>query len=114
MRIPLVRFGSDDRPIAWWEWLFVPVVTPVGLTVLGILALLSIPYFTLYPDRHATDYDFGTPRQRAVMGRYRRLTARVSLRRRLGRVLAYPFSRRPRPRRAVRVVAFDATDGGPG
>jgi hypothetical protein len=48
--------------------LFIPLVLPVVALValpLGILALLSIPYYALYPDRHRHLYDFdATPRQR--------------------------------------------------
>lgn len=32
VRIPLVRFGGDDTPIAWRDWLF----TPPGLPFFGL------------------------------------------------------------------------------
>ena len=25
-RLPLIRFGVDDTPVVWWEWLFYPLV----------------------------------------------------------------------------------------
>jgi hypothetical protein len=100
VRVPLIRFGQDDSPPAWWEWFFLPVVMPAAFAVLGAAALASIPYFAVYPDRHAHEYDFGTDRQREVMRRYRRYASRVSLWRRCGRAAAVPFrrwrSRRPR------------------
>ncbi len=93
MRIPLIRSGHDTTPIAWWGWFFAPLVWTILITLLFVLAGVSIPYFMLYPERHAHELDFGTERQREVMRRYRRFTARVSLWRRCGRVLASPFRR---------------------
>jgi hypothetical protein len=94
VRLPLIRFGRDDRPIAWWEWLFLPVLMPTVGALLGIAAVLSVPYFVVYPDHHAHEYDFGTERQRELMRRYRRFASRVSFWRRCGRALAFPFRRR--------------------
>jgi hypothetical protein len=111
MRIPLYRGAGDERPTAWWEWPFFPLACVVLVvygvlivTLLGVLAVLSIPYFALYPDRHASDYDFGTARQQELMRRYRRFTARVSLRRRCLRVLTFycRANRHQLPRRAIR------------
>jgi hypothetical protein len=48
MRLPLVRSGDDDRPIAWWEWPFVPVVALLLVLVLLILMVVSIPGGLLY------------------------------------------------------------------
>src|SRR4051794_21512681 len=50
MRIPLVRSGRDDTPIAWWEWLFAPVMMPlfiVALLVLAGLSVLALPFLLL-------------------------------------------------------------------
>ena len=91
MRGPMIRFGSDDRPTAWWEWPFAPLVWAVTIPLFFIAAALSVPYFTIYPDRHAHKYDFGTAGQRELMRRYRRFTSRVSLWRRCGRALAFLF-----------------------
>lgn len=111
MRIPLYRASGDTTPIAWWEWPFFPaavvlfaVCGVVVIALLGALALLSIPYFALYPDRHACDYDFGTEQQQEVMRRYRRFTSRVSLPRRAWRVLTFycRSKRHELPRRAIR------------
>lgn len=105
MRVPLIRFGDDDRPNAWWEWFFFPVVVPVLFVLLSALALASIPYFAVFPDRHPHEYDFGTERQQEVMRRYRRYTSRVSVWRRCGRLVALPF----RGRRSRRIAPSEAT-----
>lgn len=53
MRIPLVRFAGDDTPIAWWELLFTPFI----MLGLALVAVWSIPYFSLHPDRHPHEWD---------------------------------------------------------
>jgi hypothetical protein len=83
--------------------LFFPLMVVAVLVFLGVLALVGIPYFMLYPDHHMHAYDEGTERQQAIMLRYRRFTSRVPFWRRVGRVLAFPFRRKqPRPVRARR------------
>jgi hypothetical protein len=50
MRIPLLRFGRDDRPEAWWEYLFAPIMWPlffVGLLLLAGLSVVAIPFLLL-------------------------------------------------------------------
>jgi hypothetical protein len=101
--IPLIRFGGDHSPIAWWEWLFAPLVWAITIPLLLVAALLSIPYYMVYPDHHAHEWDFGTKEQQEIMRRYRRFAARVSFWRRCGRLLASPF-RRVRRRRTVFMV----------
>src|SRR6516165_5651179 len=83
MRVPLVRFGGDETSIAWWEWLFTPVV--VAAILLECLAMIL--YLLVYPERQAFDWDAGTERQREFMSRFRRRAARLSIWKRLGRVL---------------------------
>jgi len=42
-------------PPRWYAWLFVPFFLPVVVVIgliLGLLALVSIPYFLIYPDHH--------------------------------------------------------------
>jgi hypothetical protein len=43
MRLPLVRSGDDETPIAWWEWLSAPIMMPLFVLVLLIMAVVSIP-----------------------------------------------------------------------
>jgi hypothetical protein len=42
MRIPLVRFGGDQRPIAEWEWEWAPIVVPLVLSVLLVVLPVCI------------------------------------------------------------------------
>ena len=71
-----------------------PLVCGIAFAMLFIAAGLSILYFTVYPDHHATENDFGTERQQAIMQRYRQFTSRVSFWRRCGRVLVFAFRRK--------------------
>ncbi len=48
MRVPLVRFGDDERPFAWWELLFIPVMLPLIFISLLVLAVLSVPAEVVY------------------------------------------------------------------
>jgi hypothetical protein len=69
------------------------------LLLLCVLGVYYTIYWTIYPERHAHEYDLGTNRQRAVMQRYRRIMSQVSLKRRFQYALAWPFRRkRARPR----------------
>lgn len=43
MPIPLIRSGNDETPLAWWEWLFAPVVMPLIFVTLLILAVVALP-----------------------------------------------------------------------
>jgi hypothetical protein len=78
---------SDRLP--WYAWPLAPLVLAIGIlvmTVLGILALFFLPYFFIYPDRHAHPYDFeGTPRQRELLARRRALYAKMNIFQRIGR-----------------------------
>lgn len=51
MRIPLVRFGGDESPIARWEWLFAPIMLPLFFIFLLILAIVTIPVEFVYRRR---------------------------------------------------------------
>jgi hypothetical protein len=47
MRIPLLRFGRDESPFAWWEFLFAPVLLPLYAMVLFFvvgLTILVVPF----------------------------------------------------------------------
>ncbi|HKB41650.1 MAG TPA: hypothetical protein VKD72_34820 [Gemmataceae bacterium] len=43
MRFPLVRSGDNDSPIAWWEWLFAPLLMPLFLVLLLLMVVVSVP-----------------------------------------------------------------------
>jgi hypothetical protein len=90
MRMPLKRSWVDETPIAWWEWLFTPLV----VAALLLYCLAMSVYFILYPERHAHEWDAGTERQREFMSRFRRRAARLPSWRRLGRVLTLHWCRR--------------------
>jgi hypothetical protein len=91
MRLPLCRFNGDQTPVAWWEWIFAPIVMLFLIPLLLLGAILSIPYYTLYPERHAHEYDLGTGRQRELMRRYRSRAARVTLPQRIGWAFLSPY-----------------------
>jgi hypothetical protein len=94
VRLPLIRKGNDGPPIAWWEWLFYPLLVVVVFVVMCVVCCVAPVYFTVYPERHAHEYDFGTEREQEVMRRYRRFASRVSFWRRCGRAVTFPFRRR--------------------
>jgi hypothetical protein len=48
MRIPLVRSGGDETPIAWWEWLFAPIMMPLFFIFLLVMAIVSVPVEFVY------------------------------------------------------------------
>jgi hypothetical protein len=72
-----------DARFHWCRWLFLPLILPIGLLVLlplSLLALASVPYFRIFPDRHAHVHDFdGTPHQRARLAEWRRRYSRLTL-----------------------------------
>ena len=81
-----------DEQLPWWRWFFFPLVVPVALVVLlplGLLALLSIPYFLIFPDRHAQLHDFdGTPHQRGRIAQWRHRYSQLGLVQRIRRACA--------------------------
>jgi hypothetical protein len=38
-----MRFGADDRPLAWWECFFAPLMVPLFFVALLVLAVASVP-----------------------------------------------------------------------
>lgn len=92
----------------WWMWLLLPVFLPVMLPIamlsmipLGILAAFFIPYFLVYPDRHAQLHDFeGTPRQQQRLAQWRTCYAKLTLLQRVAR--AFKLWRRRRRHRPYR------------
>ena len=79
------------------EW--VSPITAFGLVLflllLPLLALISIPLFWVYPDRHMNQYDFeGTPRQKARLAQWRATYDRLGLRGRIRRARTRQARRR--------------------
>jgi hypothetical protein len=97
--------AAGHKQLPWYAWPLIPVVLPVAVAVmlpLGLLALLSIPYFWLFPDRHARLNDFeGTPHQRARLARWRVAYRRLGLWGRVRRAIKLT-RRRTWSRRTVR------------
>jgi hypothetical protein len=69
--------------LPWYAWPLAPVAFAAACIImlpLSLLALLSIPYFALYPDYHVHIYDVqGTGRQRELLARWRACYARLGL-----------------------------------
>jgi hypothetical protein len=89
------------RPVPWYLWpLIPPVAIVVAVTVgipLGILALLSIPFFWLFPERHAQLADFeGTEQQKVRLRQWRLAYGKLSLVGRVRRAVRLSVRRRRR------------------
>ena len=101
--------AQPSRWPPWYLWLLVPIVFPIALVIMGplaLLALLSVPYFRVFPDHHAHLYDFnGTPRQREMLMRWRASYSRLGFAGRLARCFKV---RRRRQRLAEPRNAADA------
>lgn len=78
-------------PWRWYQWPLIPlgfVFAMLAMLPLGLIALVSIPFFALYPERHMHIYDErGTPRQQELLTRWRTIRAKMSLPRRLIRLI---------------------------
>jgi hypothetical protein len=44
MRFPILRRGNDESPIAWWEWLFAPLLYPATMLLFLLAGILAIPF----------------------------------------------------------------------
>jgi hypothetical protein len=66
MRMPLVRSGGDETPIAWWEWLFAPLLMPLFFVALLVLAVVSIPVEFVYRVRQQREERQFRPRLAAA------------------------------------------------
>jgi hypothetical protein len=98
MRIPIVRGCGNDSPIAWWEWLFAPIVYPLFIVWIVLMAIISVPYFWLYPENHMNCIDLdGTDEEMRQLADYRAYRARIGLLRRLKeRLKLVPFDAPPK------------------
>jgi hypothetical protein len=43
MRFPLIRFGGDNRPFLWWEWLFAPFTLLIMGAAMLFIGAISTP-----------------------------------------------------------------------
>jgi hypothetical protein len=88
--------------LPWYGWLLAPLVLPAVLVVavpLGILALFSIPYYRVSPDRHRHAWDFdGTLHQRQLLAKWRSQYAHLGF---IGRI-SRAFTRRRRRRKLAK------------
>jgi hypothetical protein len=69
VRVPLIRFGADETPYAWWEWLFAPVMMPLIFAGLLVMAVVSVPVEFVYRLRQRRNEKRLRPRLAAV-GRF--------------------------------------------
>lgn len=70
--INLFASKRQDEGEQWWVYVLSFISVPVLMILMFVGAVLSIPYFSLYPERHATTWDFeGSPEQKLALHRYR-------------------------------------------
>lgn len=75
--------GRGDEEPTLLEWPVIYLATPATMCWLLLFGVLSIPYFRLYPERHAHSVDvFGKDAEKAAMTEYRRRSAERGLVRR--------------------------------
>ncbi|MGL6072993.1 MAG: hypothetical protein ACRC8S_02405 [Fimbriiglobus sp.] len=67
--MPLVRSGGDESPIAWWEWLFAPIMMPLFIIFLLVMAVVSVPLEFVYRLRQQREEKRLQPRL-AAAGRF--------------------------------------------
>jgi hypothetical protein len=91
--------------LPWYLWPLVPFAFLAALSVmlpLGVLALISIPFFWLYPDRHMQFADLeGTPEEKARVARWRAAYNRLSFFGRVRRSIRRTARRRWRRRHSA-------------
>ena len=82
---------AGKNTLNWYLWPLVPFMFVAGLfamALLGLIALLSVPYFFVNPHQHAHVHDFdGTPHQRKRLAMWRRQWARLGVFGRLARCI---------------------------
>jgi hypothetical protein len=74
----------------WLRWPLVPIVIAIGCVFMAglfVLHLFALPWLMLYPEVQPHLYDYGNPRQREAIRRWRAVCRRVPLVRRLKRLL---------------------------
>ena len=72
LSIPLNMWVSKKHSNKWWAIAVYIITMPGCLLALAVLAICSIPYFFLYPEKHANIIDFhGTENQKLALKNYR-------------------------------------------
>lgn len=104
MRFPILRFGEDTTPITKWELLFAPLVIPLFFLGFFALVVLSVPYYAIFPENHARQYDFGTDREKRVAQRWRQFVRRQPLGKRWWRRFRARRGRRHALRLGIRSI----------
>jgi hypothetical protein len=83
--VPLNCWFTKHRPDTFGAGVVMWLTMPGCVVLLFVAAALSIPYFFIFPERHASSIDFdGTEAEQAAMQEYRRAVSRIPLWRRLG------------------------------
>ena len=83
LSIPLNSWVSSQHDDKWWSPIVYIATMPGCALALLLLAILSIPYFFLYPERHAHILDFrGSDEQKLALKNYREESARRGICRR--------------------------------
>ena len=73
LSFPLNSWVSNCYGDRWWARLVYFITAPGCVVLLLSLAILSIPYFLLFPERHAHSVDFqGTDEQKSLLQKYRK------------------------------------------
>ena len=77
-------------PYLWPLAPFALVASLLVMLPLGPIAILSIPYYAIFPDRHLHKYDVeGTEQQRKRMVQWRSVYSRMSFVQRLVRAMTH-------------------------
>lgn len=83
------------RPFYLWEIFsflgMIVVLTTILILFVIVIVLLAPPIYLLYPDMKYHPYSTGSLQQRQVYERYRRLGRRMSLWRRLAKLILKPW-----------------------
>src|SRR5438045_7846868 len=83
--------AKEHGRVPWYLWPLVPFALLSAMIViipLAALACFSIPYFSIYPDRHRHVYDEnGTTRQQELLARWRACYNRLGFRERVARAI---------------------------
>ncbi|TWT75796.1 hypothetical protein CA13_73690 [Planctomycetes bacterium CA13] len=101
--------SRDGAPDTFWSILIVLLTAPACIVWLFVLAVWSIPYFLMYPERHAHMIDFtGTDAQKQAMREFREQAAQRNVFRRvLENLCILPYTG-PEPSQVL--LDFDANE----